>query len=256
MNILLANDDGIDSPGIKILEEKLSKNHNVYTIAPDRNRSCVSHGSLFFAGYTVKKVGDKRWACSGLPTDCVSSGLLSDLLGCKIDMVIAGINFGPNLGSDIIFSGTCGAARQAVLYDVPGIAVSLDPIDWNEVQKIGWKFEPLADFVCNNVEKLMKLCVFGNDRSFVNINGGNFDKYKGVKHTGSICKRHYKDSVIFTPSEEDPELLVSKMKTEDWGTKCEPDGDYAAVHDGYISVSIVKVDPEVNQSVDDFNFSV
>lgn len=254
MNILLANDDGIDSPGIKILEKKLSEKHNVYTIAPDRNRSCVSHGSMFFNGISVKKVGEKRWACTGLPTDCVSAGIISNLLDVKIDLVIGGINFGPNLGSDIIFSGTCGVARHAVLYGIPGIAVSLDPIDWKTANDNGWNFEPLADFVSENVEKLMSLCVFGKNRSFVNINAGNFSEYKGVKHTDSICKRHYNDFLDFKPSEENPEILTSKFSSTDSGTECEENGDYKVVRDGYISVTIVKVDPEVNQSVDDFTF--
>ena len=131
MKILLANDDGIEAKGIQVLAARLERDgHEVYVIAPDSNRSAVSHHITMYNVNTLKAAGKNRWACSGYPSDCVCIGLKSNLFDFKFDVVISGINEGANMGTDIIYSGTCGAARQAVLDGVPAIALSVDPDEW------------------------------------------------------------------------------------------------------------------------------
>ena len=135
MNILISNDDGIFAPGLKILGNALSQIEgvNIYACAPDRERSCIGHGltlltDLYLEEYPKEELGSAvRWAqsCSGTPADCVRMGLcVLEEQGIYIDLVCAGVNDGANTGSDINYSGTMAAAREAVLDGYPSIAFS------------------------------------------------------------------------------------------------------------------------------------
>ncbi|MDR1971155.1 MAG: 5'/3'-nucleotidase SurE [Treponema sp.] len=126
MNILLTNDDGIESPGIRLLAGALREGgHRVVVVAPDRDRSGVSHSISFLAGPLVLRPrGDDTWACSGLPVDCVIAAALGGI-PVKPDLVLSGINRGANLGTDLLYSGTAAAARQGSLFGMASIALSL-----------------------------------------------------------------------------------------------------------------------------------
>ena len=85
MNLLLSNDDGFDSPGIKILAQKLAENHKVFIVAPDSNRSAVSHHITMYKQNKMIKLDENIWSFSGFPVDCVFVGLESNMFGVKID---------------------------------------------------------------------------------------------------------------------------------------------------------------------------
>lgn len=132
MNILVSNDDGIAANGIRVLTEELSKEHDVYVIAPDRERSAAGHSLTLHSPLRVEELdetknGAKRtWVTTGTPGDCVKIGInaiLSDEE--QPDFVISGINHGPNLGADILYSGTVSCAMEGAMLGVPSIAVSL-----------------------------------------------------------------------------------------------------------------------------------
>lgn len=128
MNILVVNDDGIDAIGIKILANALKKYGNVTVCAPDCGRSAaghsiVLHGSLSF-DYRGEKDGIKWYCTNGTPVDCVRLSLF--LLDTEFDVVFSGVNNGLNLGTDIIYSGTVAAAREAHIEYIPAVAVSTD----------------------------------------------------------------------------------------------------------------------------------
>ncbi len=132
MNILIANDDGIAANGIRALTEELSKQHNVYVVAPDRERSAAGHSLTLHTPLRVEeleesKSGAKRtWVTNGTPGDCVKLGINAILAPEEQpDFVISGINHGPNLGSDILYSGTVSCAMEGAMLGVPSIAVSL-----------------------------------------------------------------------------------------------------------------------------------
>jgi 5'-nucleotidase len=134
MNILLTNDDGILARGLLAVHKVFSQKHEVSVIAPDRERSAVGHGISLNTPIRAKKVqlNEKDWghAVSGTPVDCIKLGIL-ELLPRKPDLVISGINPGANTGVNINYSGTAAAAREACLYGIPSIAVSIkghDPI--------------------------------------------------------------------------------------------------------------------------------
>ena len=124
MRILLTNDDGYASDGIKALAKALGGAHEVWTLAPDSERSGMSHSMSLRQPLKIRKLAEREYCCSGTPADCVilaSHGVLP----FTPDVVVSGINRGPNLGTDLVYSGTAAAARQAAMNGIPGIAVSL-----------------------------------------------------------------------------------------------------------------------------------
>ncbi len=132
MKILISNDDGIAANGIRVLTETLSKEHDVYVVAPDRERSAAGHSLTLHTPLRVEELeetknGAKRtWVTTGTPGDCVKIAISAILSPEEIpDLVISGINHGPNLGSDILYSGTVSCAMEGAMMGIPSIAVSL-----------------------------------------------------------------------------------------------------------------------------------
>lgn len=125
--ILVTNDDGILAPGIQALAEAASALGDVAVVAPDRNRSGVSHMISLMQPLRAQPVGEHRWAVDGSPADCVYLGI-HELLPRRPDLVLSGVNAGPNMSFDVHYSGTVGAAMEGTLLGVPSIASSLiDP---------------------------------------------------------------------------------------------------------------------------------
>lgn len=128
MNILITNDDGISSDGIKALERELGKSHNTYLIAPLKERSVTSMALTIFSPMRVERVNDNHYIADGFPADCVNIGLYAEIFP-KIDFVISGVNRGVNMGYDMHYSGTVGAAKHGALHGIPSLAVSSGRID-------------------------------------------------------------------------------------------------------------------------------
>lgn len=124
MLILVTNDDGIHSPGLRTLAEALKGLGRVVVVAPDRERSAISHALTLHSPLRAVERGDDCWAVDGTPTDCVNLGI-HGLLKATPDLVVSGINQGANLGDDLTYSGTVAAAMEATLMGVPALAVSL-----------------------------------------------------------------------------------------------------------------------------------
>jgi 5'-nucleotidase len=130
MHVLLTNDDGISSPGLAELHRVLSPSHRVTVVAPDRERSAVGHGITLHAPLRARRIpangegGCLHYAVSGTPADCVKLAL-AEILQPQPDMVIAGINPGENVGASINYSGTVAAAKEAALFGIPAISVSI-----------------------------------------------------------------------------------------------------------------------------------
>lgn len=125
MLILVTNDDGIHSPGIRVLADHLAPLGEVLVVAPDRERSAVGHSLTLQSPLRAEEIESGRFAVDGTPTDCVHLGI-HGLLERRPDLVVAGINRGSNLGEDITYSGTVSGAMEATLMGVPAFAVSLE----------------------------------------------------------------------------------------------------------------------------------
>lgn len=124
MKILITNDDGIDAPGIKALADALSAVAEIAVVAPDRERSAVSHSLTLHHPLRAIQQAPGRFSVDGTPTDCVNLGIHS-LLDFHPDLVVSGINRGANLGDDVTYSGTVAAALEATLMGIPAFAISL-----------------------------------------------------------------------------------------------------------------------------------
>ena len=125
--ILVTNDDGISSPGLLALKQGLAPLGEVIVLAPERNWSATSHAKTMHKPLRISKVtladGSQGYTCSGSPTDCVAMAM-GGALQVKPDLVVSGINTGYNIGIDVTYSGTVACAMEAVILDVPGVAVS------------------------------------------------------------------------------------------------------------------------------------
>ncbi len=134
MRILLTNDDGISSLALGQLRRVLSPFGRVITIAPDRNQSATSHSLTLHRPLRIHEAAEDTYSVDGTPTDCVLVAFHGQL-GEPPDLVVSGINHGPNMGEDVFYSGTVAAAIEGVLQGVPGIAASLvtrQPTDFSE----------------------------------------------------------------------------------------------------------------------------
>ncbi|KXZ39885.1 5'-nucleotidase /3'-nucleotidase /exopolyphosphatase [Alkalithermobacter thermoalcaliphilus JW-YL-7 = DSM 7308] len=169
MNILITNDDGIFSDGIIELAKKLSQVANVYVVAPDSEKSAIGHAITIHSPLMVKKkkLGDTNinaYAVSGTPADCVKLGIEELLKDINIDLVLSGINNGPNLGTDVIYSGTVSGAMEGLVQNKPSIAVSYDGRDITRLE-----YAKAAEYVAIFISKIkdnLKLL----DECMININ--------------------------------------------------------------------------------------
>jgi len=131
LNILFSNDDGVFAAGIRALAKSAQKRgHKVKVVCPDQERSATGHGLTLQSPLREEKADElfgeviEAWGWSGTPADCVKLAL-SELLDNKPDLVLSGINHGPNLGTDIFCSGTVAAAMEGTLENVPSMAISV-----------------------------------------------------------------------------------------------------------------------------------
>jgi len=187
--ILITNDDGIFGLGLKPLVKEISSFANVIVVVPDKERSAVSHSLTLQEPVRVRKIEKNVYILNGTPADCVRFGIIS-LCKNKVDLVISGINFGANLGQDVIYSGTVGAAREAFFMGRSSFAISL-------VSKIGKNFSVAAK-IAVKVAKFILKNKFYKKPLFLNINVPDLplEKIRGIEIT-SLGKRIYEDTVHY-----------------------------------------------------------
>ncbi len=184
MRILISNDDGIHADGIAALSEALSHEHDVYIIAPDRERSAAGHSLTLHTPLRVDEIepryGAKRcWATNGTPGDCVKIGINAILTPEeKPDIVISGINHGPNLGSDILYSGTVSCAMEGAVMGFPSLAVSLCSMDYHETS-----FAYAASFVAKFLPKIKEINFPRRTILNINVPGVGAEDINGVAIT-------------------------------------------------------------------------
>ena len=134
--ILVCNDDGIDSPGLKVLERVAkSLSPDVWVVAPQTEQSAVSHSLTLSVPLRIRRLSRRRFAVEGTPTDCVVMALTRVITGKRPTLLLAGVNRGANLGEDVTYSGTIAAAMEGTLLGVPSIALSQvfrfpEPVKW------------------------------------------------------------------------------------------------------------------------------
>lgn len=236
MTVLLTNDDGILSPGLKALQDTFSRDHDVWVVAPDGERSGYSNSITISEPIRCTRVSDQSFAISGTPADCVILATLG-AIPVMPELVVSGINIGPNLGSDIVYSGTCAGARQSVYKGIPGIAVSLNSF------KPPFFFTPVAEFL---VEHLNELTNLWNPDHFINVNAPNTPVFRDVAITTPSMRRYADTLLPFEPPRGGTYYFVDGRPE---AVELEPGTDWHAVEQGALSVSPIMLNP-VNHEVE------
>lgn len=154
MRILVSNDDGIHAAGLKALIQNLQGLGEIFVAAPDRERSATGHGITVDRPLRIKTVRmpvevAHAWAVDGTPADCVKLAV-DDLLPAPPDLVVAGINQGPNLGTDVLYSGTVSAAIEGVINGFPALAVSLASYDSRDFSIAGCFVREIVPLIFKN----------------------------------------------------------------------------------------------------------
>ncbi|HEX8550472.1 MAG TPA: 5'/3'-nucleotidase SurE [Abditibacteriaceae bacterium] len=236
MRILLTNDDGIGAPGLDAAWRALKEIGEVFVCVPDRPRSACSHQITMHKPLRAKTVETDEglaYTCNGTPADCVPLALLQ-LMSAPPDLVISGINLGPNLGDDVHYSGTVAGAMEGVLNGYAALAISLasNSETGGEVPD----FDKAANFLRNFVPKMSQLELARDTFLNVNVPAGEVRgvrvstqgsrRYKGdiTRHEAPIAGTYYwRGGIVIDRSERD-------------------DSDILAVKDGFISVTPLHVD--------------
>lgn len=243
--ILLVNDDGIDAPGMKVLEEVVRQiSDDVWVVAPDGNRSGASHSLSIDSPMRVCKLDDRRFAVSGTPTECTMLGIHELISGRRPSVCISGINRGPNLAEDTAYSGTIAAAREATQLGVPAIAISqvFAPGEKNftvgEDRKIHW--ETSQRWCLPLLQQLLRLEL--DPGVFLNVNfpGVPSAEVKGVK----VTIQGQRPPGCYIPEKrldgEGSPFYQIVLSYEDG--ESHPDSDLRAIADNFISVTPLKLD--------------
>jgi len=178
--ILLTNDDGIEAEGLRTLEGALEGLAHVVVVAPDQERSAVSHGLTLRSPLSLKEIKPDHYVLNGTPADCVIYAL-RHLFVQFPDLVISGINHGANLGDDIMYSGTVAAAREASAHGVPAMAMS-QAYDDKPV-----RFKEGAEYARELVSALLHNGLGGEICLNVNF---PVRKIKGMRITRQGCSEH------------------------------------------------------------------
>lgn len=222
MNILIVNDDGYLSEGLRILRETLKAYGNVTVVAPHVEQSAKSASITIREGLVVHDHGDQIYSVEGTPSDCIKVALHA--LNLKIDLVCSGINRGFNLGYDTIYSGTVGAGMEALINGLPTICFSSDLDDFRLAKQA---LRPTLDFIF--AHELV------SNRYLLNVNfpTRKFDEVKGIKitHLGT------RDFEVYFEFKEGKYFSYRRFITMD-----EPQlTDLVAVHQGYTSITPLKL---------------
>jgi 5'-nucleotidase len=248
MNILVTNDDGIDSKGLWALARAMSRVGQVTIIAPDKERSGVGSGLSLHNGISISKTdsdipGVLAYAVGGTPSDCVMLGI-NRLAVPGVDMVVSGINPGPNIGRDIHYSGTVMATLQGYFRKIPSIAVSLYPKTREEELNYNFAAAIAEKFAFNIANGVLKTDAILN----INVPNIPINDIKGIVTTRTADTGYVKMSGVVGESTVNYSLELDKL----FNSGVMEGTDIWAIHSGYVSVSLLRFEVdhhEMSQSV-------
>jgi len=233
--ILLVNDDGIDSQGLESLYHEVKKLGEIFVIAPDSEKSGVSHAITVRDEICVEKFykngGFFGYAVRGTPVDCVKLGIM-EILPQKPELVISGINHGENTGLNTLYSGTVSAAKEAVIYGIPAIAVSMG--NWGKGD-----FGFAAKFTRELALKVLKFGLPEGTLLNVNIPPILESDIQGISITRQGIRRFLED---FKKSREDSNQIHYKLVGKRGEPEEESDTEDSAIHRMKISITPIHYD--------------
>ncbi len=235
VRVLLSNDDGVHAEGLRALAAAFSDRDEVWVVAPDREQSAASHAISLYRPLRMQEVAPRWYAVDGTPTDAVYMGLCLVMKHAPPDLVVSGINHGPNLGNDVHYSGTVAAAIEGALLGVPSAAISLagpPPHD----------FEPAARFAAALVRRMVERDVLAQSPAplllNVNVPPGPVRGYRLTR----LGRRTYGNEVV---EKTDPRGRKYYWIGGEGGARNEdiPGSDCNVVRDGLAAVTPLQLDP-------------
>ena len=229
MKILLTNDDGFDAENIKSLYKELNKNHEVWIVAPKNNCSGMSAAISYLNEIEVIKIDDRIYAVDGTPADCSYLGLLS-IVDFEFDIVVSGINHGANIGNDVLYSGTVGAAVGGRNLKYPPIAISIASYDAKDIEFVTKKSVELIEKIVSSNE------IFNGKVININFPDINEEEFKGVLATG-LSKRGVPAKPIKIDNQDSKESYRYRYNLSGEPIKDNFMTDAEAIKTGYVSVS-------------------
>jgi 5'-nucleotidase len=236
--ILVTNDDGIQSEGLKKLEESLREVGDVYSVAPASEMSGASHSLTLSRPLRIKRFDDRHFSVDGTPTDCVLLALNKILSPEEQpEICVSGINYGANLGDDVSYSGTVAGALESTILGVPSIAISL-------VARRNFDFTEAAEFAVTAVKKVLQEGLPKGTFLNVNVPSGEI---KGVR----LTKQGIKHARPMITENRDPRGKPYYWIGEQYYSSEAEDGtDYRAIEQGYISVTPIRSDMTDHRAFD------
>lgn len=231
MNILVTNDDGVDSPGLGALASALTGLGTVYVVAPNRERTAVGHALTLHKPLRITRLKARVYSVSGTPTDCVNLAIKKIIKG-KIGLVVSGINKGVNLGDDVTYSGTVSAALEGIIMGVPSIAVSQEG-------KAHFHFRVGATYARRVARMVLERGLPEETLLNVNIPDRPSRMIQGVRIT-TLGRRRFDNPII--------EKLDPNGRKYYWiaGTRIswnrQANSDHSVVRKGYVSITPIRLD--------------
>jgi 5'-nucleotidase len=233
MNILVTNDDGILAPGLALLADACRAVGTVTVVAPDREQSGTSHSLTLHRPLRPTRRPDGAWQVDGTPTDCVMLAIQA-LMPERPDFVFSGVNHGPNMGEDVLYSGTVSAAMEAVTLGVPGIGISFVGGAQPEI------LSTYRDALVHLVRQITSVPSFP-EQTLLNINLPRIpaSDVLGVQVT-KLGSRYFSDSLTRMKDPWGREIFWIGGGTITWtGTE---NSDHLAVAEGYVSITPLHMD--------------
>ncbi len=239
MHILITNDDGYLSPGIQTLAETLGSVAEISVVAPDRNKSGASNSLTLMRPLRAEMTPEGFYRVDGTPTDCVHLAI-SGLLESRPDMVVSGINAGPNLGDDVLYSGTVAAAMEGRFLGLPAIAVS--QLGGGPAQH----YQTAADIICKVIEKMLQQPLPEDTILNVNVPDCLADDIAGISATRLGFRHKSEPSVKQLDPAGAPIYWVGPPgEAQDAG----PGTDFYAVEQLQVSVTPLQIDLTRHNSI-------
>ncbi|MCL4425179.1 MAG: 5'/3'-nucleotidase SurE [Firmicutes bacterium] len=247
MRLLLTNDDGIHAEGLQSLRQVLSASPmmEVFTVAPDRERSASGHAITMHRPLLVDEIKtngrrERAWAVGGTPADCTKLAVEA-ILEERPDVVISGINRGPNLGTDVFYSGTVSAAIEGAMYGLPALAVSLTAFE-------GLDYTFAAHFVRHLLGYLPQLSLKPRILLNVNIPAVEPSQINGVRFT-RLGVRQYRN--VFDRRLDPRGRVYYWLAGELLDPDNDPDSDVIAIKNNFISITPIHLDLTSHQTLYD-----
>ena len=235
MNILVTNDDGILAPGLALLADVCREVGTVTVVAPDREQSGTSHSLTLHRPLRPTRRPDGAWQIDGTPTDCVMLALQA-LMPERPDFVFSGVNHGPNMGEDVLYSGTVAAAMEGLALGIPAIAVSFAGRVLGSDARLETQVEMLRKLLLH----LMSLPAFPK-HTVMNVNLPPIvaEEVKGVRLT-RLGRRVFSDSIARMKDPWGRPIYWIGGGSVTWSPGEGTDVD--AVRGGYVSVTPLHID--------------